>query len=193
MKEIRIHGRGGQGAVTAAELLAVAAFNDGWFVQAFPSFGVERRGAPVTAFVRLDDLPIRLRSQIYSPDYVIVLDDTLLEVVDVANGIKKDGFVLINSARSPKDFNLKTKVITIDATNIALNMIGKPIVNTVILGAFEGVVRRELNLDPWSIEEAILTGEAPRSIIDAIIDRFPKELAVKNIKAMQIAYDRMMA
>lgn len=192
MKEIRIHGRGGQGAVTMAELLAVAAFKDGWFVQAFPSFGVERRGAPVTAFVRVNDFPIRLRSQIYNPDYVIVLDVTLLEAVDVARGIKQDGFILINSTRDPTTFNLKTKVITIDATGIALNIIGKPIVNTVILGAFAGVCRG-LNLNPWSLKEAILTEEvSPESITDTIKEKFPKELADKNIKAMQFAYNSMI-
>lgn len=176
MKEIRIHGRGGQGAVTAAELIAIAVFENGWFVQAFPSFGVERRGAPVTAFVRLDDVPIRLRSQIYNPDFVIVLDETLIEVVDVASGIKQDGFILINSAKNSKDFNLNAKVITIDATCIALNIIGKPIVNTTILGAFAGVCR-ELDLNPWSLGKAYLAKETSSdSIIDAIKERFPNHL-----------------
>jgi len=99
MKEIRIHGRGGQGSVTAAELLAVAAFEDGKYSQAFPAFGVERRGAPVMAFMRLDDKPIRLRSQIYEPDYVIVQDATLVDVVNVAAGAKPDGFIIINTEK----------------------------------------------------------------------------------------------
>jgi len=99
VKEIRIHGRGGQGSVTAAELLAVAAFEDGKYSQAFPFFGVERRGAPVTAFTRLSDKKIRLRSQIYEPDYVIVQDATLVSAVDVTAGLKPDGIVIVNSEK----------------------------------------------------------------------------------------------
>jgi len=97
LKEIRIHGRGGQGSVTAAELLAVAAFEDGKYSQAFPAFGVERRGAPIMAFTRISEHPIRLRSQIYEPDYVIVQDATLIETVDVASGAKPKGKILINT------------------------------------------------------------------------------------------------
>lgn len=179
MKEIRIHGRGGQGAVTAAELLAVAAFKDGWFTQAFPSFGVERRGAPVAAFVRIDEVPIRLRSQIYKPDYVIVLDDTLVDTVDVASGIKPYGFIFINSIRSPTSFNIKAKIITINATQIALNVIGKPIVNTTIVGAFAGICH-DLDL-------------SSNSITKAIKEIFPEKLADINIEAARIAYERMKA
>ena len=109
MKEIRVHGRGGQGSVTAAELLAIAAFSDGKFSQAFPSFGVERRGAPVQAFTRIGDKPIRLRSQIYEPDYVIVQDPTLIDIVDVAHGMDENGIVIINSDFNPEDFNIKTE------------------------------------------------------------------------------------
>src|SRR5664280_145387 len=96
MIEVRFHGRGGQGAVTAAEILAKAAFEDGKYCQAFPFFGVERRGAPVMAFTRIDDQPIRRRYQVYKPDYVVVLDDGLLEVVDVFSGLKEGGKVIIN-------------------------------------------------------------------------------------------------
>ncbi len=99
MKEIRIHGRGGQGSVTAAELIAVAAFEDGKWSQAFPYFGTERRGAPVTAFARISDRKIRVRSQVYEPDYVIVQDPSLLSSVDVASGLKSDGLIIVNSEK----------------------------------------------------------------------------------------------
>jgi pyruvate ferredoxin oxidoreductase gamma subunit/2-oxoisovalerate ferredoxin oxidoreductase gamma subunit len=140
--EIRFHGRGGQGAVTAANVLAVAAFREGKDVQAFPMFGVERRGAPVTAFMRMDDRPIDIKHQIYEPDVVVVLDPTLMEVVDVSAGLKPGGIVIINTARPASDFKAKfknAKIFTVDATKIAVeNKLGtatNPIVNTAILGA----------------------------------------------------------
>ncbi len=177
MKEIRIHGRGGQGSVTAAEILAVAAFEDGKYSQAFPAFGVERRGAPVKAFVRIDDKPIRLRSQVYQPDYVIVQDVTLVDVVDVASGIKPEGMILINTEKNPESFNLKAIVKTLDATKLALNIIGKPIVNTILIGAFAGV-----------------TGEIKlESIKKAVKERFPGKVGEKNAEAVQKAYDMMEA
>ncbi|MBN2111359.1 MAG: pyruvate ferredoxin oxidoreductase subunit gamma [Methanosarcinaceae archaeon] len=179
MKEIRIHGRGGQGSVTAAELLAVAAFADNKFSQAFPAFGVERRGAPVQAFTRISDAPIRLRSQIYKPDYVIVQDSTLLEVVDVAGGLKDDGILIINSEFGPETFKLDTKarIMTVNATKIALDIIGRPIVNTVLLGAFAGA-----------------TGEIrPGSIMDAVRERFPGKVGERNSEAIMEAYKMMEA
>jgi pyruvate ferredoxin oxidoreductase gamma subunit len=177
MKEIRIHGRGGQGSVTAAELLAVAAFADGKFSQAFPAFGVERRGAPVQAFTRINEDPIRLRAQIYEPDYVIVQDPTLLEVVDVESGAKDDGIILINSDFEPEHFDLNTnaKIMTVNATKIALDIIGRPIVNTVLLGAFAGATGL---IDPQSIK-------------DAVMERFPGKVGEKNAEAIQKAYDMM--
>ncbi|MFA4935100.1 MAG: pyruvate ferredoxin oxidoreductase subunit gamma [Candidatus Methanoperedens sp.] len=177
MKEIRIHGRGGQGSVTAAELLAVAAFEDGKYSQAFPAFGVERRGAPVTAFVRLDDKPIRLRSQIYEPDYVIVQDVTLVDVVNVAAGTKPDGFILINTEKNPESFTLDTKapIKTLDATKLAMEIIGKPIVNTILVGAFAGV-------------SGLIK---PESIKNAVMERFPGKVGEKNAAAIQAAYDLM--
>jgi pyruvate ferredoxin oxidoreductase gamma subunit len=179
MKEIRIHGRGGQGSVTAAELLAVAAFEDGKYSQAFPAFGVERRGAPVMAFVRLDDKPIRLRSQIYEPDYVIVQDATLVDVVNVAAGAKPDGIILINTEKSPESFNLNTKarIKALDATKLAMDIIGKPIVNTTLVGAFAGV-------------SGLIR---PESIQNAVMERFPGKVGEKNAKAIQAAYDLMEA
>ncbi len=177
MKEIRVHGRGGQGSVTAAELLAVAAFADGKFSQAFPAFGVERRGAPVLSFTRISDEPIRLRTQIYEPDYVIVQDPTLIEVVDVASGLKDDGMLLINSDFDPETFDIdtKAKILTVNATKIALDIIGRPIVNTILLGAFAGA-----------------TGEIqPESIMDAVKKRFPGKVGERNAEAIQEAYNMM--
>lgn len=175
MKEIRIHGRGGQGSVTAAELLSIAAFADGKFSQAFPAFGVERRGAPVQAFTRISDTPIRLRSQIYTPDYVIVQDATLLETVDVASGIKDDGIIIINTKEKPENLKLETKarVMAADATKVALDIMGRPIVNTVLLGAFAGATG-EVNVD---------------SIKAAVKERFAGKVGEKNAEAIQKAYE----
>jgi len=174
MKEIRIHGRGGQGSVTAAEMLSVAAFEDGKFSQAFPAFGVERRGAPVQAFTRINTNPIRLRSQIYNPDYVIVQDATLLETVDVASGVKDDGIIIVNTTEKPESLKLNTKarVMTVDATKVAMDIIGVPIVNTVLLGAFAGATG-EINVE---------------SIQHAIRARFSGKVGEKNANAIQKAY-----
>jgi pyruvate ferredoxin oxidoreductase gamma subunit len=177
LKEIRLHGRGGQGSVTAAELIAVAAFEDKRFSQAFPAFGVERRGAPVMAFARIADRPIRIRSQIYEPDYVVVQDVTLLEVVDVASGLKADGKIIINTDRPKENLKLKTgaEVVTIDATKIAMEVLGRPIVNTTMLGAFCGATR-EVGLE---------------SLNKAISERFKGELGKKNLAAIKTAYERV--
>ncbi|MBS3920747.1 MAG: 2-oxoacid:acceptor oxidoreductase family protein [Deltaproteobacteria bacterium] len=145
MIEIRFHGRGGQGAVVASKVLAVAFFHEGLYVQSFPAFGVERRGAPVMAFLRVDREPIQLRVNIYKPDHIIVLDPTLIGAVDVTSGLKPNGWILINSGHPPETFNdLKDfKIATVDATSIAIrNGLGSrtnPIVNTAILGAFSKV------------------------------------------------------
>lgn len=141
MKEIRFHGRGGQGAVIASNILANAAFLEGNDVQAFPFFGVERRGAPVTAFTRIDDKPIRIKYQIYNPNYVIVLDESLLTAVNVTSGLQDPSIVVVNSIRDVDKLGLEgAKMATVDATDIALRHgLGSkvaPIVNTVLLGAF---------------------------------------------------------
>ena len=151
MKEIRFHGRGGQGAVIASNILANAAFLEGKDVQAFPYFGVERRGAPVTAFVRLDERPIRIKYFIYNPNYVIVMDESLLKAVDVTAGLKDPGIVIVNSTRTPEAMEMEQyKVATVDATGIALSHgLGSkvaPIVNTVLLGAFV-TATEEVELD----------------------------------------------
>jgi pyruvate ferredoxin oxidoreductase gamma subunit len=158
-------------------LIAVAAFEDKRFSQAFPAFGVERRGAPVMAFARIADRPIRIRSQIYEPDYVIVQDVTLLEVVDVASGLKADGKIIINTDRPKEKLNLDTKadVITIDATKIAMEVLGRPIVNTTMLGAFCGATK-EVGLE---------------SLNKAISERFKGELGRKNLAAIKTAYERV--
>ncbi len=179
MIEIRFHGRGGQGAVTAADLLAMAAFFDGKYSQAFPSFGTERRGAPVAAFARISDSFIRIRSQIYYPDYVIVQDPSLLEVVNVTNGIKASGKVLINTEKNPEDMAIESEaeVYSINATRIALDVLGLPIVNTAMIGAF-GALSREISLE---------------SVKKAVEKRFPEKLALKNAKAVEVAYKEMEA
>jgi pyruvate ferredoxin oxidoreductase gamma subunit len=162
MIEIRFHGRGGQGAVTAAEILAKAAFEDGKYCQAFPFFGAERKGAPVMAFTRINDNPIRRRYQVYNPDHVIVLDET-----------KDGGKVIINTAN---DVNLGENVdyYSIDATGISLDILGVPIVNTVMLGAFAGVT------DIVSLD----------SLIKVTKETFPGKIGEKNAEAVKIAYEQ---
>jgi pyruvate ferredoxin oxidoreductase gamma subunit/2-oxoisovalerate ferredoxin oxidoreductase gamma subunit len=155
---VRFHGRGGQGAVTAANILAIAAFKEGKDVQAFPMFGVERRGAPVMAFTRMDEKPIDIKTQIYEPDAVVVLDPTLLEVVNVAKGLKSTGKVILNSGKEPSEFDFSgANVFTVDATTIAVdNHLGSrtnPIVNTAILGAYSKAVG---NVGMDAIKEAIM-------------------------------------
>ena len=140
MLEIRIHGRGGQGAVTAAQLLAISAFHEGKFSQAFPRFGVERRGAPVESFCRIDDSVVNVRSQIYTPDVILVLEPSLIDAVDVTAGLKKGSKVIVNTAKpinNPKfaDF----EVHTVDASKVALEIFHADMVNTAILGAFAKV------------------------------------------------------
>jgi pyruvate ferredoxin oxidoreductase gamma subunit len=174
VRELRIHGRGGQGSVTAAELIAVAAFEGGVFSQAFPAFGVERRGAPVQAFVRFNDKMIRLRSQVYEPDYIIVQDSTLIKDVNVFQGVKKGGIVIVNTEKKP-DYQVPdgVRLITIDATSIALKAIGVPITNTTLMGAF-----------------AAASGEIQFTALEnALKHRFPGEMATKNIAAAKIAFD----
>ena len=144
MLQIRIHGRGGQGVVTAAEMLSLAAFEQGRHAQAFPSFGSERTGAPVVAFCRIDTREIRLREPILAPDVLIVQDPTLLHQVDVFQGLPPDGYVLINTRRSFDELGLAEisqrfrheRLITVPATEIALKQLGRPLPNAVLLGGF---------------------------------------------------------
>jgi pyruvate ferredoxin oxidoreductase gamma subunit len=174
MIEVRFHGRGGQGVVTSAYILATAAFKDGKYCQAFPFFGTERRGAPVTAFTRIDDKFVRTREQIYNPDYVVVLDPTLLDVVDVTEGLKDNGMLIINTN---KKINLKTKakIETVDATGISLRIMGKPFVNMPMIGAFVGAT------------EVV----SLNSVFEAIKERFPQQVAEKNIQAVKETYEKI--
>lgn len=141
MIEIRLHGRGGQGAVTSAELIAISAINQDKYAQAFPSFGPERRGAPVMAFVRVSDQKIRLREKVYNPDIVVVLDPSLPTIVNVTAGLKEDGLVILNSNKDEKTLRemlggYQGKMAVVDATKIAMEVLGLPITNTTMLGAF---------------------------------------------------------
>ncbi len=179
MIEIRIHGRGGQGAVTAAEILAIAAKEDGKYSQAFPFFGVERRGAPVTAFARISDEFIRVRSQIYRPDHIIVLDPSLMSVVDVTEGLREDGLVVINAPEDNWNDVLERlsgyRVYAVDATEIALDELGVPIVNTAMVGAY---LRASEVLSLDAVREAIRV-------------RFSGEIAEKNVRAVERAYEEV--
>lgn len=144
MIEIRWHGRGGQGAVTSIEMLALAAIKEGKYAQGFPSFGPERRGAPVAAFNRVDDKRIKVRSAIYEPDVVVVLDASLVGLVNVLEGLKPDGVLIVNTPKSPeeigKELNFNGAVATVDASKIAWQELGVPITNTTMLGALVKVV-----------------------------------------------------
>lgn len=138
--EIRWHGRGGQGAKTASLLLADAAFNTGKYIQGFPEYGPERMGAPITAYNRISDTPITIHSNIYEPDYVVVVDDTLLESVDVTAGLKKEGAIVINTTKTPDEIRgllkgYEGKVCTIDAKTISIDTLGKYFPNTPMLAA----------------------------------------------------------
>jgi len=181
LKEIRIHGRGGQGAVTAAQLLAHAAHIEGKHVQAFPYFGAERRGAPVKAFARISDSPILLHSQVYNPDYVVVLDPQLYKVIDVTEGLKMGGLVVLNSTRHPSELKLgNCRVATVDATGIALELglrvAGQPVVNTSMVGAFAGA-----------------TGEVQlESVLKAIKENWRGSAGEKNARAAELAYERLV-
>jgi len=181
LKEIRIHGRGGQGSVTAAELLAHAAFIEGRWVQAFPYFGAERRGAPVKAFARISDEPILVHSQVYAPDYVIVLDHAIYKFVDVTEGLKKNGTIIINTTKMPEEIGFKGwRVATVDATGIVLELnllvAGLPVVNTAIIGAF-----------------AKATGEVKLpNVLKAIKETWPGGAGEKNARAAELAYERLI-
>jgi len=179
MIEIRFHGRGGQGTVVASKILADALAKEGNFVQAYPEFGVERRGAPVFAFIRIDHQPIYDKSRIYNPDHVVVVDPTLVEAIDVTEGLKDGGYIIINSPKKPEEFKFpdRFKVFTIDATEIAvrhkLGTLAAPIVNTAIVGA---VVK-------------ILKLTKLESLVTAIKEGVPQK-AEENVQAAIEAYEK---
>lgn len=180
MFQIRIHGRGGQGVVTAAELLSIAAFREGKYAQAFPSFGSERTGAPVVAFCRIDDKEIRVREPILEPDTLIIQDPTLLHQVDVFAGLKPGGTILINTARSfaelgLQDFIGKFKARAVPATELAMKHVGRPLPNAALLGAF-AAFSRQISLD---------------SVAAAINQKFSGKVAAANVAAAHAAYEAL--
>ena len=177
MKEIRVHGRGGMGNVTAAELLAQAAFADGKYAQAFPSFGAERQGAPVVAFVRISERPIQVRQQVYEPDYLIVQDPGLLYSGDIMEGLKPGGVVVVNTNRPGEELPIAKgfKIYTVPALQVAYEVIVEPYFNVVMVGAFAcatELVRLE-------------------AVVEAIRERFPGELGEKEAEATRVACERL--
>ena len=138
MIEVRIHGRGGQGNVVAAYLLATTAINEGWHAQAFPAFGAERRGAPVVAFVRISDAPIMRRCQIVSPDFLIIQDEALMNIPGITDGLKADGGILLNSSKDSDSYagTIDSRLVTLPATQLAQQYLGRPVPNTALLSAF---------------------------------------------------------
>ena len=184
MFQLRIHGRGGQGVVTGAEMMSIAAFLGGRHAQAFPSFGSERTGAPVVAFCRMDDKEIRLREPIMQPDAIIIQDPTLLHQVDVFGGLKKDGYILINTTRSFGEMCLgdfvkgfrPERLLTVPATELAKKHVGRPVPNMPLLGAF-----------------AALSGLISLTAVQSAIDqKFSGAVAKGNQAAAKEAYDIVM-
>ena len=181
MFQIRIHGRGGQGVVSAAEMLSVAAFLEGKHAQAVPSFGSERMGAPVVAFCRIDDKPIRLREPVLDPDILIIQDPTLFNAIDVFNGLTAAGHLLINTGKTIEALGIENAVehlpdghvCTVPATDIALTHVKRPVPNAVLLGALSavtGVIKIE-------------------SVVEAIETKFPGKVGQANITAAKVAYE----
>ncbi len=185
MFEIRLHGRGGQGVVTAAELLSVAAFDEGKHAQAFPSFGSERMGAPVVSFCRVDDQAIRLREPILEPDALIVQDPTLLHSLDVFSGLNPEGYILINSTRTFEDLGIADyakrfppgHVCDVGATDLAMKHVGRPVPNAALLGGFAAITKL-LAFD---------------SVAKAIREKFPGAVGEANVAAAREAYDIALA
>ncbi len=175
MKEIRIHARAGQGAITTAALLGFSYFNEGKYPYAFPNFGAARMGAPMNAYVRVDSDPVRLRSQIYEPNYVIIVDPTLLRGYNCFSGLKEDGVAIINGKEDIELPKLKAKqsVFVVPASEIALRNIGRPLGNTALIGAFAAATG-ELKLD---------------NLIEVIKKRFSGKAQEGNIKAVQEGFE----
>lgn len=179
MIEVRIHGRGGQGNVVAAYVLATAAFTEGWHAQAFPAFGAERRGAPVVAFARLNDKAIRRRCQVVEPDFLIIQDEALLQVNDITHGLKAGGHILLNSNQTNEYFadRIQTNLVCLPATHLANEYLGRPVPNTALLAAFFK-----------------LTGLLPQAaLINALGQRFQGEVLENNIKLIEAAGTKVTA
>ena len=183
MKEIRIHARAGQGAITTATLLGFSYFNQGQYPYAFPNFGAARMGAPMNAYVRVDHDPVRLRSQIYEPDYLIIVDPTLMRGFNCFSGLKDDGIAIINGKEDlelPK-LKAKQKAIIVPANEIALRNIGRPLGNTALIGAFAAATG-ELKLDNLiAVVKNRFSGKAQEGNIQAVKEGF--EFAQKKLKA----------
>jgi pyruvate ferredoxin oxidoreductase gamma subunit len=185
MFQVRIHGRGGQGVVSAAEMLSIAAFDEGRYAQAFPSFGSERMGAPVMAFCRIDDKEIRLREPVMHPDALIIQDPTLLHQVNLFSGLPPSGYILINSTRSFDELGIGEFVrnfdhyhlCTVPATELALKHVGRPLPNAALLGGF-AAISGQLRFD---------------SVARAIQGKFPGKVGAANVAAAQAAYDFTLA
>jgi pyruvate ferredoxin oxidoreductase gamma subunit len=182
--EIRWHGRGGQGVVTANEILAGAALREGKFIKAFPEFGPERMGAPIRAFARISDKPITVHSQVYYPDYVVVVDSTLLGQIDVTEGLRSNGAVIANYPDVPEKLKSiigdKFEVHTVNATQIALEEIGRPLANTAMLGALakiSGIV---------TLESII------KELERKFMGKFTADVTAKNVKSVKRAYDEVI-
>ena len=178
--EVRWHGRGGQGVVTVSRLLAHAALLDGKYAQAFPEFGPERAGAPVTGFTRISDEPIMIHSRIYTPNVVVLIDPTLLGKVNVTEGLVKGGLLVMNTEQEPEELKktLKVediKVYTVNATRIALDILGRPIYNTAMLGAL-------VKVSPLASMD---------SLMKVVKERFPGAVGEKNIAVMKRAYEEV--
>jgi len=185
MVEVRIHGRGGQGAVTAAEMLSIAAFVQGDYAMAFPSFGSERAGAPVVSFCRIDQREIRAREPISEPDALIILDPTLLHQVDVFGGLAADGHILINSERSFAELGLDDlldrfrpeRMLTVPATELAREYLGRPLPNAVLLGGFAALTE-------------VVTID---SVEAAIRQKFPSKIGERNVTAARKAFEHVQS
>jgi pyruvate ferredoxin oxidoreductase gamma subunit len=183
MFQVRIHGRGGQGVVTAAELLSVAAFTEGRHAQAFPSFGSERMGAPVVSYCRIDDRPIRSREPVVEPDALLIQDVTLIHQVDLFAGLSADGYVLVNTARSLDELGLgglaqrfrPDRLVSCPATEIALEQLGRPLPNSALLGGF-GALTGQISAD---------------ALAAAVRQRYPGALGEKNVAAATSAFHKM--
>jgi pyruvate ferredoxin oxidoreductase gamma subunit len=183
MFQVRIHGRGGQGVVSAAEILSIAAFEEGKYAQAVPSFGSERMGAPVVAYVRIDQKSIELREPVLDPNLLIIQDSTLFQAIDVFAGLRDDGWVLINTSKALEELNLEEAtnrlpaghVVTVSATELAMKHLGRPTPNTVLLGALSAM-SDEIYID---------------SVCSAISKKFPGEVGKANVVAARAAHDQV--
>jgi len=180
MKEISIHGRGGQGSLVLAQFIAIAALEEGKFGQAFPFLGGggERRGKPIMAFCRLSNHPIRIRSRVTQPDYVIVQDPTIMGELEVAQELQNDGLILVNTEKPAEELGLKGsfQVFTFAANELARKILGRPIMNTALLGAFAALTK-ELSLN---------------SVLSAVRSKFPGELGDRNVQIVQESYHQLV-